>query len=63
MTKAYQLERASQITIYNYLGVLFAAFWGIILFSEVPQWQFYPGALLLLLGIYQAVRREKSRVR
>jgi drug/metabolite transporter (DMT)-like permease len=50
LTKAMQTESASKATAFSYFQVVFAAFFGWLVFSEVPAFWTWVGAGFILLG-------------
>ena len=52
LTRAYQLEMASKITPYTYLGVVFAVIFGILIFGETYSIVGYVGILVVLTGVF-----------
>ena len=56
LTNAYRLTRASDVSVYNYTGIIFATFLGFIIWQEVPDIFTIAGALLITTSgwlIYQ----------
>jgi drug/metabolite transporter (DMT)-like permease len=51
LTRAYQLEKASNITPFTYLGILFAIFFGWIIFQEHYTATGYLGMVLVMSGV------------
>ena len=51
LTKALQLERIADVSIYNYLGVIYALIYGIVLFNEHYGWAAVMGIGLVLFGV------------
>lgn len=60
MTRAYQLERASNVSNFNYLGSVYAIFLGIILFDESVTWLALAGIALIILGVVMSARFRAS---
>jgi len=56
LTKAYQTDRASNISIFNYLGILFAIVFGVLLFHEIPRALALVGVALIVLGTVASTR-------
>jgi drug/metabolite transporter (DMT)-like permease len=52
MTKAYQLEKFSKISLYNYLGPVLASVYGVILFNEYLNYGAYAGILIIMLSLF-----------
>jgi len=59
LTRAYQLDRASNISIFNYLGIVFALLLGLGLFDEVPGPLALGGVLLITLGVGLSTRYSR----
>lgn len=51
LTKALQLERIADVSIFNYLGVIYALIYGIVLFNEHYGWAAIMGIGLVLIGV------------
>jgi drug/metabolite transporter (DMT)-like permease len=51
MTKAYQLDELSKISSIQYIGIIFALFFGFVLFDETYSIYSGLGILLILLGV------------
>ena len=51
MTKSYQQARVSKVAIFDYLGVVYALIFGLILFNEYFNVLTYLGIALVLIGI------------
>jgi drug/metabolite transporter (DMT)-like permease len=63
MTKGYQAETAANVAYLNYVGVLFALFFGYTLFDEVLGLASILGITLLIAGVLGANQvRERSKV-
>ncbi len=56
MTKAYQLERAANISNFNYLGAVYAIIIGYFLFGEVISLLAYLGIGLIISGVLFSAR-------
>lgn len=56
MTKAYQSEEANRISGVSYSGIVFAIFFGIVFFNEVPNIIMILGILLVLTGVFFNLR-------
>ena len=58
--KAFTLGEASAIAPYSYIGIIFASFWGMLLFNEYPDIETYFGALVIITaGLYVWWRETK----
>lgn len=62
MTKGYQLEKAANISNYNYLGSVYAIAFGFILFSETISLLGYSGIFLILFGVIMGSRFRQQTV-
>jgi len=60
MTQAYQVDRASNISIVNYLGILFALLFGLLIFHETPGPLALLGVVLITLGVALATRHGRQ---
>ena len=56
ITRAYQQDRAANISIFNYTGIVFALALGLVLFHEVPDPFALAGVLLIALGVALGTR-------
>lgn len=52
MTKAYQTEAANRVSGVSYSGIVFAIFFGIVFFNEVPTVFILMGIGLVLTGVF-----------
>jgi drug/metabolite transporter (DMT)-like permease len=60
MTRAYQADRAANISNYNYLGVVIALFIGWVVFGETIGLAGLAGIGLIVAGVYFSTRfRQK----
>lgn len=60
MTKAYQLEKAANIMIFNYLGIIYAIILGYIFFDEIVTIPGYLGIALILTSVILSSRYGKK---
>ena len=51
LTKALQLEKVANVTIFNYLGIIYALGFGFILFGEEYHWVALTGIILVIGGV------------
>jgi len=51
LTKAYHADRASNISIYNYLGIIYAILIGLTFFDETISFLGYAGFALIIIGV------------
>ncbi len=63
LTYAYRMAPASDIAIYNYTNIVFAGWWGFMIWQEVPDFMSISGAILIVgislaLFIYQHWRKK-----
>lgn len=61
MTRAYQSDKASNVSAISYAGILWGAGFGVFLFDEQYQWLQYAGMALVLLGMALNVRINLRR--
>lgn len=57
MTKSLHAEQAGRATAASYTQIVFAAFWGFLIFGEVPDLWVFCGALLVVAGTLLLARR------
>ena len=50
MTRSYHMELAARASTASYSQIVFAAIWGVLLFSEVPTVWLLAGSLMVVLG-------------
>ena len=61
MTKGYSLGTAATISAVGYLEIVFAALWGVVFFSEVPDLPTIAGSILIIGSTYVLGRvRQKA---
>jgi len=60
MTMAYQSERASNVSIFNYLGTVYAIIIGLVLFDETVQYLALLGIGLILFGVIMSSRYRQA---
>ncbi|MFN8323291.1 MAG: DMT family transporter [Chitinophagales bacterium] len=51
LTKALQLERIANVSIFNYLGIIYALLFGFVFFDERYEWISLSGIVLVLAGV------------
>jgi drug/metabolite transporter (DMT)-like permease len=56
LTKGLRLERAGRATSYSYLQIVFAAFWGLLIFQEQPTLSTLAGGVLIIAGALFSMR-------
>lgn len=56
MTRAYQSDKASNVSAISYAGILWGAGFGVFLFNESYQWLQFVGMGMVLLGMLLNVR-------
>lgn len=59
MTRSYQIEELSKVSVINYLGMLNALAFGFIIFGETYEWLSYIGMGLVVLGVVLNIRYKK----
>ncbi len=62
LTKSYQSEELSKVSVISYIGIVFALGYGFIFFNEHYQFTAYVGMLMVMLGVALNLW-YKSRVR
>lgn len=60
ITHGLRLERAGRATATGYLQIVFAGAWGIIFFTEIPDWGTFAGAALIVGSTLALARRGKA---
>ena len=61
LTLAYKNAPASEISMFDYIGLLFAAFYGFILFSEVPDYLSIIGYIIIIgISIINILSNKKN---
>ena len=58
--RAFTLSEASAIAPYSYIGIIFATFWGMLLFNEFPDMATYFGALVVVSAGFYVWWRETT---
>lgn len=61
MTRAYQSDKASNVSAISYAGILWGAGFGVFLFNESYQWLQFVGMGMVLLGMLLNVRINLRR--
>ena len=51
MTKSYQMEELSKVSVISYIGMIFALGYGFLFFNEHYQFISYLGMLMVLVGV------------
>jgi len=59
MTKAYQLEKAANISNFNYLGTIYAIFIGFLIFNESIGFLGLLGIALIIFGVIMGSRYRR----
>lgn len=59
MTKSYQLEEISTVSIINYTGLLYSIAFGFVIFGETYGWMSYVGMALVILGVVLNIKFKK----
>ena len=60
MTKSYQAEELSKVSILNYIGLIYAILFGWLLFDETFNLMTYAGMALVILGVILNVVFKKK---
>jgi drug/metabolite transporter (DMT)-like permease len=63
MTKSYQLEEVSKVASLRYLGIIYALFFGFLLFDEHFNWKVYVGMAITLSGVILNIWYKHNRLR
>ena len=61
MTRAYQSDKASNVSAISYAGILWGAGFGVFLFGEHYKWLQFVGMGMVLLGMLLNVRINLRR--
>ncbi len=61
MTNAYKYAPASELSIYNYIEIVFSLLWGLILWHETPDFVAFIGASLIIMAGYLNYRIQKIK--
>ncbi len=60
MTKSYQSEELSKVSILNYVGLIYALAFGFLFFGETFNWLTYLGMFLVIAGVIGNVLFKRS---
>lgn len=60
MTRSYQAEELSKVSIINYMGIIYSLAFGFIIFGETYEWLSYVGMALVIVGIILNLRYKKT---
>lgn len=60
MTKSYQQEELSKVSILSYISILYSLSFGYFIFDETYDWIIYGGMVLVLLGVILNVLWKKK---
>ncbi|MEP2026036.1 MAG: DMT family transporter [Reichenbachiella sp.] len=60
MTRSYQAEELSKVSIINYMGIIYSLAFGFIIFGETYEWLSYLGMTLVIAGIILNLRYKKA---
>lgn len=60
MTRSYQAEELSKVSIINYMGIIYSLAFGFIIFGETYEWMSYAGMMLVIFGIIFNLRFKKT---
>jgi drug/metabolite transporter (DMT)-like permease len=61
MTKSYQSEELSKVSVISYIGILFALCYGFLFFDEHYTFAAYLGMLMVLLGVVLNLWHKSKR--
>lgn len=59
MTRSYQEEELSKVSIVNYSGILYSIIFGFLVFGETYEWMSYVGMAMVVLGVVLNIRFKK----
>lgn len=59
LTKGYQAERAAKIAAVNYVGVLWAVLFGVVIFHETIPAATVAGMILIMLSVWMSTREAR----
>lgn len=63
LARAYQSPRPQVIATFDYVYLVFAAFWGFVFFREIPQlWTVIGIALIILAGVLVLASRKNKKI-
>jgi drug/metabolite transporter (DMT)-like permease len=62
LTKALQLEKIASVSIFNYLGIIYALALGFLLFGEQYHWIALAGIILVIAGVLLNFIYNRSRL-
>jgi len=60
MTRSYQAEELSKVSIINYMGIIYSLAFGFIIFGETYEWLSYMGMGLVIVGIILNLRYKRA---
>lgn len=60
MTRSYQAEELSKVSIINYTGIIYSLAFGFVIFGETYLWMSYGGMALVIVGIILNLRYKKA---
>ena len=60
MTKSYQQEELSKVSILSYISIIYSLSFGYFIFNETYDWIIYVGMALVLLGVILNVLWKKK---
>ena len=58
LTSAFKNAEVSIVTPLKYIGLIYAMIFGYLIWGEVPTWNTYLGAVLIVLSSIVIIRRE-----
>jgi len=61
MTRAYQEDLASRVSAVSYVGILWGAAAGLLIFDEHYVWLQYTGMLLVVLGVILNINAQRMK--
>ena len=64
LIRAFTKGEAAMLAPYSYIGLAFAAFWGVVFFSEIPDFWTIVGSLIIAAaGLYVWHREARVKAR
>lgn len=60
MTRSYQTEELSKVSIINYTGIIYSLAFGFVIFGETYPWLSYIGMILVIVGIVLNLGYKKA---
>jgi drug/metabolite transporter (DMT)-like permease len=61
MTRAYHSDKVAKVSSVNYIGLVFALAFGVLLFDETYDWKILSGMLVVLAGVFLNIYHKRIR--